>query len=110
MSGIPPVVSWTVMALCMGGVAWMIWTIIRNDSAPWDDDEAEAGGEAGVIEGALYSIAALGAVVIYCVVQAVRDFRAKYYAWALAAVVAAIVLATIPIKPHVVKVDIPAPH
>jgi hypothetical protein len=63
-----------------------------------------------VIEGALYSIAALAAVVIYCVVQAVRDFRAKHYARASAAAVAAIVLATIPIRPHVVKVDVPAPR
>jgi hypothetical protein len=63
-----------------------------------------------VIEGALYSIAALGAVVIYCVVQAVRDVRAKHYSWALAAAVAAIALATIPIKPHVIKMDIPAPR
>ena len=63
-----------------------------------------------MIDGALFSTAALGAVVIYCVAQAVRDFRAKHYWWALAAAVAAIVLASIPIKTHVVKVDIPAPR
>ncbi|MFD1610863.1 hypothetical protein ACFSCW_03500 [Sphingomonas tabacisoli] len=40
MSGIPPVVYWTVTALCIGALVWTIWTIRRTGWTPWDDDEA----------------------------------------------------------------------
>jgi hypothetical protein len=52
-------------------------------------------------------IAALTAVTIYCIVQAVRDFRAKRYAWAAAAAISAALLTTMPIKSHAVKVGLP---
>jgi hypothetical protein len=51
---------------------------------------------------------ALVAVVIYCGTQAVRDFRAKRYAWAVAAALSAAVILCVPIKTHAVKIDLPA--
>lgn len=63
-----------------------------------------------MIEAEWLSIAGLSAVVIYCAAQAVRDFRTRHYGWAVAAALGAIVLATIPVKSHVVQVDIPAPR
>jgi hypothetical protein len=50
---------------------------------------------------------ALGAVSIYCAVQAVRDFRAKRYAWAAAAAISAVLLLAMPVKSHVIKIDLP---
>ena len=52
-------------------------------------------------------MAALLGVVIYCVVQTVRDVRAKHYGWAAAAAISALVLATMPIQTHAVEVDLP---
>lgn len=51
---------------------------------------------------------ALSAVTIYCIVQAVRDFRAKRYAWAAVAAICAVLLLTMPIQSHAVKIDLPA--
>jgi len=50
---------------------------------------------------------ALSAVTVYCVAQAVRDFRAKRYLWAAAAALSAGVLLTMPVATHAVKVDLP---
>jgi len=55
-------------------------------------------------------ISALTAVIIYCVVQAVRDFRAKRYAWALAAMLSAVILMAMPMKSHAIKIDLPVSH
>ena len=52
-------------------------------------------------------IAASTAILAYCVAQAIRDFRAKRYGWAAAAAIAAILLLTMPIQTHAVKVDLP---
>lgn len=52
-------------------------------------------------------MAALGAVAIYCVVQAVRDFRAKRFAWAAAAAVSAALLLMMPVQTHAVKIELP---
>ncbi|HEY0623805.1 hypothetical protein [Sphingomonas sp.] len=52
--------------------------------------------------------AALTAVIVYCVAQAVRDLRAKRYAWAAAAVIAAALLLIMPVQTHAVKIDLPA--
>jgi hypothetical protein len=49
----------------------------------------------------------MAAVTIYCIVQAIRDFRAKQFAWAAAAALSAAVLLSIPIKTHAVKIDLP---
>lgn len=54
-----------------------------------------------------FSMIALLAVIIYCVVQAVRDVRAKRYGWAAAAALSALLLLTLPIPTHAVKVDLP---
>ena len=50
----------------------------------------------------------LVAVKIYCVVQAVRDFRAKRYVWAAAAALSAIVLLSAPI-PKTITIDLSSP-
>lgn len=55
----------------------------------------------------LFWIAALLAVVLYCIAQAVRDFRAKRYGWAIAAAASAAVLLTVPFPTHAVKIDLP---
>jgi hypothetical protein len=52
-------------------------------------------------------IGAMFGVVLYCIVQAVRDLRAKQYGWAIAAMLSATVLLTMPIQSHAVKVTIP---
>ena len=48
------------------------------------------------------------AVSIYCIVQAVRDFRRRDYALALAGAVCAALLLLLPIKTQAVKLDLPA--
>lgn len=53
---------------------------------------------------------ALAAVTIYCIVQAVRDFRERRYAWAAAAAASALLLLTMPVQTHAVKIDLPAPR
>ncbi|NIJ18349.1 hypothetical protein FHS95_000018 [Sphingomonas naasensis] len=55
----------------------------------------------------LFWIAALLAVVVYCIAQAVRDFRAKRYGWAIAAAASAVVVLTIPWPTHAIKIDLP---
>lgn len=52
---------------------------------------------------------ALFAVVAYCLIQAIRDFRAKRYIWAIAAAISAALLAAMPIQTHSVVVDLPRP-
>lgn len=44
---------------------------------------------------------------IYCAAQAVRDFRARRYAWAVAGAIFAPVLFAIPIPTYAVKLDMP---
>ena len=51
---------------------------------------------------------ALLAATIFCVAQAVRDWRAKNYGWAVAAAISAALLMSMPIKTHAVKIDLPA--
>lgn len=54
-------------------------------------------------------MAALTAVIVYCVVQVNRGFHAKRHGWAAAAalaIVAALFLA-MPVQTHVVKIDLP---
>lgn len=58
-------------------------------------------------DAAWFSMAALGTVAIYCIAQAVRDLRAKRYVWAVAGLVSALVLVSIPIPSHAVKIDLP---
>lgn len=60
------------------------------------------------MENSWFSMAALTAVIVYCVAQAVRDFRAKRHVWGAAAAVAALLLLTMPVQTHAVKIDLPA--
>ena len=53
-------------------------------------------------------LVALLTVTIFCIVQAIRDFRAKNYAWAAAAAISAALLLSMPIQTHAVKIDLPA--
>ena len=46
-------------------------------------------------------------VIIYCVVQAVRDYRRGAYLMAAAGVACALLLLFIPIESQVIKVDLP---
>ena len=48
-------------------------------------------------------------VAIYCLVLAVLDFRAKRFRWAAGSLVSALLLTTLPIKTHAVKLDLPMP-
>jgi hypothetical protein len=52
-------------------------------------------------------MAASTALFVYCVAQMIRDVRAKRYAWAAAAAIAAILLLMMPIQTHAMKVDLP---
>lgn len=61
-----------------------------------------------MIDPSWFWMAALAAVMLYCVVQAIRDFRAKQYVWAVVAAISAAVLASMPIKSQAVKFDLPA--
>lgn len=54
------------------------------------------------------SIAGPAAALIFCIVQAVRDFRAKRYAWSAAATICAGLLLAMPVETHTVKIDYPA--
>jgi hypothetical protein len=56
---------------------------------------------------AWFWIAALSVVIVYCAIQAFRDFKAKNYAWAAAAAICAVILVTMPIKTHAIKIDLP---
>ncbi len=59
------------------------------------------------MENSWFWMAASTAVLVYCVAQAIRDFRAKHYAWAAAAAAAAALLLTMPVQTHAVKIDLP---
>jgi len=50
---------------------------------------------------------AVGMVVVYCMAQAVRDYRAKHFGWAIAALVSAGLLLSMPFPTHSVTVDLP---
>ncbi len=52
-------------------------------------------------------MAALLAVTMYCVVQSIRDFRARRYLWGSAAAISAALLVLMPVQSHVVTVDLP---
>lgn len=54
----------------------------------------------------LWMIATL-AVLIYCIAQAVRDFRARKFVWAAAATIAALIIATVPHSVHAISVTLP---
>ena len=49
----------------------------------------------------------IGGVTIYCIVQAVRDLRAKHYARAAVSATCATALLLTPIRTHAVKLDLP---
>ena len=51
---------------------------------------------------------ALLLVAVYCLVQAVRDVRAKHYAMAALGFLCAALLLLMPIRSQVVKLDLPA--
>lgn len=59
------------------------------------------------MENSWFTIAAITFVALYCVVQAVRDIRAKRYIWAAAAGISAALLLTMPVQTHAVKIDLP---
>lgn len=50
---------------------------------------------------------ALVAVTAYCVIQSIRDFRARRYLWGTAAAISAALLVMMPVQSHVVTVDLP---
>ena len=70
-------------------------------------EHAEGPGEAGMNDPSWLWVAALFAVASYCIIQAVRDIREKRYAWAVAAVISAAVLLSMPIPTHSMVVDLP---
>lgn len=86
-----------------------MWCALGREVEEGGEDEAEAGeaGEGGVIDTGWLWVAALFAVAAYCVVQTIRDIRAKRYAWAVAAAISAAVLLSMPIPTHSVVVDLP---
>jgi hypothetical protein len=53
------------------------------------------------------SMTGLLLVAIYCVVQAVRDYRRGAYVMAAAGAACALLLLLLPIKSHAVKIDLP---
>jgi hypothetical protein len=56
---------------------------------------------------AFATMAMLGLVSIYCIVQALRDYRRGAYFMAVAGAACAILLLLIPIQGHAIKVDLP---
>lgn len=54
----------------------------------------------------LWIVAGLFATV-YCVARAVRDLRQKEYAWAALGLASAVILVSIPVQTHAVKVTLP---
>lgn len=55
----------------------------------------------------MWFMALLG-VALFCIVQAVRDIRAKNYAWGIAAAIAGAVILAMPVQTTAVKIDLPA--
>ncbi|WP_420144076.1 hypothetical protein [Sphingobium sp.] len=54
----------------------------------------------------LWFIALLG-VALYCIVQAVRDIRAKNYIWSVIAAIAGVLILAMPVQTTAVKIDLP---
>ena len=50
----------------------------------------------------------IGLVMIYLIVLAVRDFRAKNYVWAALSAIAVVGAAFLPMQSHSVTIDLPA--
>ncbi|HEY6815767.1 MAG TPA: hypothetical protein VI168_09535 [Croceibacterium sp.] len=48
-------------------------------------------------------------VAIFCLVQAVRDFRHRHYVWSGLNVISAAILLLIPFPTHSVAIDLPRP-
>lgn len=50
---------------------------------------------------------ALLAVALFCIIQAVRDIRAKNYVWGFAAAIAGALILAMPVQTTAVKIDLP---
>lgn len=53
---------------------------------------------------------ALAAAGLYCLARGIVDLRARRYGWALAGLVSAAAILTVPIPSHAVKIDLAAPR
>jgi predicted PurR-regulated permease PerM len=49
----------------------------------------------------------MAATALYCVVQALRDFRRKNYVWGAIGVALTLAILAIPVPTHAVKIDLP---
>lgn len=57
-----------------------------------------------------YAPWALLPIGVYCLLQIVRDLRAKHYLFAAAGIACLALLLLVPIQSNAVKLDLPAPH
>jgi hypothetical protein len=55
----------------------------------------------------VFWIAAVAWITIYCAAQAVRDFRAKRYGWAIAAALSTALLISMPFPTHSITINLP---
>lgn len=67
------------------------------------------GGAGGIQPLDTLWLTGLTAVIVYCVCQTIRDFRAKRYGWSLAAALSALLLSTMPVVTQTISIDLPAP-
>jgi len=67
-----------------------------------------AGEALGLFGAPLFAMAALLAIAIYCIWQAIRDYRRGNYAMAVAGAICAALSLLVPIQTHAVKIDLPA--
>lgn len=56
-----------------------------------------------------WMIALVGAAV-YCLFRALLDLRERRFGWAIAGAIAAVILFSVPIPTHAIKVDLPTPQ
>lgn len=56
----------------------------------------------------MFWMLAMGVVGIFCIAQAVRDFRAGNRLWAAAALICAALVLLTPIRANLVSADVPA--
>ena len=54
-----------------------------------------------------FSLIALAAASLFCLVRAIIDFTQRRYRWAAAGLACAVLLMSVPIETHAVKFDLP---
>jgi hypothetical protein len=65
-----------------------------------------AEARAGEGSGMSFSVIVLAVTTLFCLLRAIVDFSRRRYGWALAGLVCAVLLISVPLETHAVKFDL----